>query len=204
MTPEYLSRILSQTPRFFQTPRILSGIWLKFWNFEALIWAESGVILFILFEGQRLTWIRRQVQKNDVFGTQAKDIFCNHTDNSNICLRIPPLEKIWFSFCNFWKRLPVGSNLSGESVCMIMHDHFGGSFWSKHNHLVVTRVCQYPQKMHYHPVQQEQHSIWSPQWWGGGSEVWIYLIGGSNHVAHLQPIIFRLSSSPSTRGGCPW
>ena len=36
-----------------------------------------------------------------------------------------------------------------------------------------------------------------------GSEVWIYLIGGSNHVAHLQPIIFRLSSSPSTRGGCP-
>ena len=27
-----------------QTPRFLSGIWLKFWNLEALIWAESGVI----------------------------------------------------------------------------------------------------------------------------------------------------------------
>ena len=37
--------VLSQTPRFFQTPRILSGIWLKFWNFEALIWAVSGVML---------------------------------------------------------------------------------------------------------------------------------------------------------------
>ena len=40
--------VLSQTPRFFQTPRILSGIWLKFWNFEALIWVVSGVNFKIL------------------------------------------------------------------------------------------------------------------------------------------------------------
>ena len=149
MTPEYLSRILSQTPRFFQTPRILSGILLKFWNFEALYVCAS------------------------------------------------PLKK-WFSLCNFWKTVACRLQLV-RRISVYDHDHFGGSFWTKHNHLVVTKVCHYPQKMHYHPVQQEQHSIWSPQWWGGGSEVWIYLIGGSNHVAHLQPIIFRLSSSPSTR-----
>ena len=34
----FVNRCLSQTPRF------LSGIWLKFWNLEALIWAESGVM----------------------------------------------------------------------------------------------------------------------------------------------------------------
>ena len=58
--------------------------------------------------------------KNDVFGTQANDIFFNHTDNSNICLRIPPFKKIDFLSATFEKRLPVGCNLSGESVCMIM------------------------------------------------------------------------------------
>ena len=39
--------VLSQTPQFFQTPRIFSGIWLKFWNFEALILVVSGVTFFI-------------------------------------------------------------------------------------------------------------------------------------------------------------
>ena len=125
MTPEYLSRILSQTPRFFQTPRILSGIWLKFWNFEALIWAESGVILFILFEGQRLTWIRRQVQKNDVFGTQAKDIFCNHTDNSNICLRIPPSKKLIF-FLQLLKKVACRQQLVRR---ISVHDHAWSLWW---------------------------------------------------------------------------
>ena len=33
--------VSSQAPRFFQTPQIFSGIWLKFWNFEALIWVVS-------------------------------------------------------------------------------------------------------------------------------------------------------------------
>ena len=32
------------SPRFFQTPGIFSGILLEFWNFEALIRAESGVM----------------------------------------------------------------------------------------------------------------------------------------------------------------
>ena len=41
---QILSEGLSQAPWFFQTPRIFSGIWLKFWKFEALIRAESGVI----------------------------------------------------------------------------------------------------------------------------------------------------------------
>ena len=49
MTPEYLSRILSQTPRFFQTPRILSGILLKFWNFEALYVCASPLKKMIFF-----------------------------------------------------------------------------------------------------------------------------------------------------------
>ena len=42
----FVNRCLSQTPRF------LSGIWLKFWNLEAIIWSESGVmwLIFICFE----------------------------------------------------------------------------------------------------------------------------------------------------------
>ena len=31
----------------FQKPRILSGIWLQFWNFEALIWVVSGINLLL-------------------------------------------------------------------------------------------------------------------------------------------------------------
>ena len=39
-----LCECLSRTPQIFQTPRFLSGIWLKFRIIEGLIWIESGVI----------------------------------------------------------------------------------------------------------------------------------------------------------------
>ena len=40
---QILRECSSQTSRFFQAPGIFSGICLKFWHFEALIWAETGV-----------------------------------------------------------------------------------------------------------------------------------------------------------------
>ena len=44
---------MSQTPQFFQTPWFLNGIWLKFWNLETLIWAESG-------DRYQIWWLLRQ------------------------------------------------------------------------------------------------------------------------------------------------
>ena len=35
--------VLESNTTIFQTPQLLSQMWLKFWNLEALIWAESGV-----------------------------------------------------------------------------------------------------------------------------------------------------------------
>ena len=79
--------VLNQTPRFFQTPQILSVIWLKFWNFE----------------GQRLTWIRRQVQKT-MFLARSLTISFATTQTIAIYVCASPPSKKWFSFCNFSKR----------------------------------------------------------------------------------------------------
>ena len=48
MSFDIFSECFSQTPRFFQTPRILSGIWFRFQKIEALIWAGSGEISVLI------------------------------------------------------------------------------------------------------------------------------------------------------------